>query len=193
MYKYFISFVFSFLLILGCKKEVQQQKITQKKPEMNTVINRKPYKKLNSYAKKQLESWKSFNNLSNYLKRFEKTSPNNALNNANELKDLLKEVKNNIPIADLKSPAFNARINVLENEVLRLVDMTLIPAITTSEVNTQIDKIFLVFSSVNAKINTVFEQKKLNNDINLDDFFKLDSTEIRKPKKKKSKLFEYDD
>lgn len=175
----------------SCKSKQKQQETAVKKPEMNTVINHKPYKKLNPYAEKELTDWKSFKDLSDYLNRFEKTSPSNALNNANELKNLVTDVKKNM-VDDLKTPAFNARINVLENEVLRLVDMSLIPAITPNEVNSQVDKIFLIFSNVNAKINTVYEQKKLNNDINLDDFFKLDSTDIRKPKKK-DKLLEYDD
>lgn len=191
MYKTFTLF-FCFLMLSSCKKNIEQQQAIQKKPEMNTVVTHKPYKKLTPYAAKQLDTWKDFKDLSEYLNRFENTSPSNALNNANELKSLMHDLKENFTIDDLKSSAFNARINVLENEILRLVDMSLIPAITPNEVNNQVDKIFLIFSSVNAKINTVYEQKKLNNDINLDDFFKLDSTDIRKPKKK-DKLFEYDD
>lgn len=60
--------------------------------------------------------------------------------------------------------------------------MTYIPAITAKEINAQIDKIFLVFGSVNAKINTIFNKKRLDEDFNLENFLKLDSSEIKKPR-----------
>lgn len=182
---------FAFLSFYTCSKKNEQVKNEVKKPEMSIKVKHLAPKTLNKIASKELESWKSHNDLGVFLKRFENTSPNEALSNALELKDLIKKIKENITINELNTPAFRARLNVLENEALRLADMTYIPAITPKEVNTQINKIFLVFSSLNAKINTVYNQKLFNDEIDLNSFFELDSTKITK--EKTTKLPKYDD
>ena len=94
-------------------------------------------------------------------------------------------MKDSLAIKSLKTPAFKSRMNVLENEILRLLDMNEIPAITAKEVNAQIDKMFLVFGSLNDKINTVYDQEKFNKEINLDDFFVLERDSIAKLNKNK--------
>jgi len=90
-----------------------------------------------------------------------------------------------------KTRSFKSRLHVLENEVMRLEDMSNIQAITTQEVNLQIDKIFLVFTSLNDKINTAFNQEKFEKDIDLGDFFTMDKKELiedeKLPKKKTKK------
>jgi len=50
--------------------------------------------------------------------------------------------------------------------------MTLIPSISASEVNSQVEKIMVIFGSVNDKINTVYTKKKFDKEINLDSLFK---------------------
>ena len=83
--------------------------------------------------------------LNNFLKQFNNTSPNEALNMAVELNGYIKALRDSLKIEDLKVNSLNARYNVLNNESLRLKDMTLIPAIQPEQVNAQVDKIFLVF------------------------------------------------
>lgn len=61
--------------------------------------------------------------------------------------------------------SFRTRVNVLENETLRLKDMTFIPAITANDVNTQVDKILAAFSATNSKINTIYSQLEVEQDI----------------------------
>lgn len=181
MKQYCILFCF-FLLILSCEKATQQEKVIAKKPEMSIISKHKRGFPLKQLSAKKVKDWKEYNELNNFLERFENTSPNEALSNALELKKITKRLKDSIRITDFKTDAFKARINVLENETLRLADMTYIPAITAKEINAQIDKIFLVFGSVNAKINTIFNKKRLDEDFNLENFLKLDSSEIKKPR-----------
>lgn len=181
MKQYCILFCF-FLLILSCEKATQQEKVIPKKPEMSIISKHKRRFPLKQLSAKKVKDWKEYNELNNFLERFENTSPNEALSNALELKKITKRLKDSIRITDFKTAAFKARINVLENETLRLADMTYIPAITAKEINAQIDKIFLVFGSVNAKINTIFNKKRLDKDFNLENFLKLDSSEIKKPR-----------
>lgn len=179
-------------LFISCDNTKQEAKVDIIKPEMSKVSNHNYKIILDNFSLKKVENWNEYNELTNFLKRFKSTSPNEALSNAIELKNIIKKLKDSIRINDLKTASFKARVNVLENEALCLVDMTYISAITPKEVNTQIDKIFTIYSSVNAKINTVFTKKQFNEDINLDSFFKLDTTTNvkKKPTIKKEKKLE---
>lgn len=177
MRTYFILLFTAFGLVFSCKKEVQQATKQQTKPTKSKVFTHKKPTALKVFAATEVNNWKEYHNFAEFLNRFESTSPSEALSNALELKDLSKNLKDSIRIKELKTASFKARVNTLENEALRLADMTYIPSITADEVNAQIDKIFLIFTSVNAKINTVFAKKRFDNDVDLDDFFKLDSTE----------------
>lgn len=179
MRTYFFIFLSFFGLLLSCKNDVQQEKKEQQKPAMTQVIVHKKGTNLTAYTLKKTKNWKNYNELATFLHRFETSSPNEALNNAVELKDLVKKVKDSIDHKLFKTSSFRSRLNVLENEVLRLVDMTKIPSITANEVNNQVSKTLLIFGSVNAKINAVFAQQKMEEAIDLSNFFKLDSSEIK--------------
>lgn len=133
-----------------------------------------------------ITNWPAYRNVHELLKRYEQISPNEALNNALELKDLTQTLKDSIGPKILQIPSFQARLNVLHNESLRLADMTYISAITAEEINAQVAKILVVFSSVNEKINTVFTQKKFDDEIKINAVFVgLDSTKLAQPIPKK--------
>jgi len=96
----------------------------------------------------------------------------------------------------LESPAFNARLNLLFNETLRLFDMSSIPSIKAVEVDEQVDKVLQAFSSINSKINTIILQTQLDNDVEDINFKRKEyvtKESDRKPKKNlptlKSKKF----
>lgn len=184
MSKYFLITFFSFLFILSCQKEEKKEKTQNqiKKPEMSVVVTHTPPTVLTPNSQKKVTDWKEYKEINNFLDRFNKTSPSEALSNASELKDLSKSLKDTIRVEILKTPAFKARLNVFENEALRLADMTYISAITPKEVNQQIDKILLLFESINAKIDATFLKEKLNKDIY------SDSSLSKKPSKEKKKI-----
>lgn len=182
MSKHFITLFFCVLVVFACdKKEQKEAKVITKKPEMSIAVKHTISSPLDAKTEKKIGEWKEYADVKEFLSRFENISPNQALSNALELKDLAKKLKDSIRIEELKTPAFKARVNVLENETLRLADMTYIPAITPNEVNGQVKKMFLVFGSLNAKIKAHYQQKSLDKDLNLDSFLVLDSTELRKP------------
>lgn len=184
--KYVLVIQLLLVFFLACKKQDQANVVSQKQDsKMNVVVKHKSFKTISNYATKELQNWKAYTDLSQYIKRFEKISPDNALSNATDLKKLIIDVKKQDSIPALKTRAFKARLNVLQNEVLRLYDMSLIPSITPKEVNKQVEKILFVFSSVNSKINTVFLQDQYNKEVDLDSFFQLDSTEINFKNKKR--------
>lgn len=181
MSKHFILLFFFIFIVFACKKQEEKAtKAIEKKPEMSIAVKHKASMTLDTKTEKSMGEWREYLEVKEFLSRFEKVSPNEALSNALELKDLTKKLKDSIRINELKTPAFKARVNVLENEALRLADMTYIPAITPDEVNKQVEKLFLVFGSLNAKIKAHYQQKRLDKDLNLDSFLVLDSTELRK-------------
>lgn len=74
-------------------------------------------------------------------------------------------MKDSIRPEELINLPFRTRINVLDNEALRLKDMTFIPAITANEVTAQVEKIIAAFSATNSKINTVYTQLEVEKDL----------------------------
>ena len=167
-----ISILFiSLILLWSCKKTIQNTDSTPKKTGMQIPVKRRSIDTLSNLSKKQIKEWKEYENLISYLKQFNNTSPNEALNMAVELNEYIKTLKDSLKIEDLKVNSLNARFNVLRNEALRLKDMTLIPAIQPEQVNTQIDKILLVFNSYTQKVNTIYSKKKFDEEIDLDAFF----------------------
>ena len=173
---------------LSCKKTTQVVTETVQQSDKNTVSNHSISSKVDSVYLKNINPWKEYNAFNDFIKRYEKISPYESFDNINELKELTIALEDSLNIPHLKTPAFKSRLHVLENEVLRLDDMEGIPALTSSEINSQIDKIFLIFSSVNSKINTVYNQKKFESELNIEDLFTMDKKElieIDKPSKKK--------
>lgn len=185
--KNLIIFVLFFCVFIGCKKNVQQTKENLKKPELNIATNYPKPDALNLYSEKNLSYWKEYETLASFFKIYDKISLNEALNNAIELKGLVKKLKDSIKPKILDNNAFKTRVNVLENEVLRLVDMSYIPAIKSEEINTQVLKVIEVFSSLNQKINTLYSQKRFEDAINVD-LMTIDKPSVKNKIVKKSRI-----
>lgn len=161
------SFIFLFLIFLSCKNNTTEQEPKIQKSDKNIVQNHNAALLLENISNKKVVNWKEYEQVSNNLKQFSTISANEALNNAIQLSDRVKFLKDSIRPKELLNLSFRTRINVLENEALRLKDMTFIPAITANEVHTQVDKIIAAFSATNSKINTIYSQleveKKIRN------------------------------
>ena len=166
----FIFFVLS-IFLLSCKKTIQNTDSVPKKTEMQVPVKRRSIDSLSNLSKSNVKDWKEYENLHTYLQQFNNTSPNEALNMAVELNEYIKALKDSLKVEDLKVNSLNARYNVLNNESLRLKDMTLIPAIQPEQVNAQVDKILLVFNSYTQKVNTIYSKKKFDEEIDLDAIF----------------------
>ena len=170
--RYILFVLFSFLLIASsCKKKDTQKDAPVQKTGMDAVVKHSKYTRLDEASSKEIKEWKTYFTAEKFIQQLENTSPTEALNNALELKTLTKQLKDSLTIKTLKTPAFKARTNVFENEVLRLVDMTYIPAITSKEINIQVKKVLELFGSMNHKINTVYAKKRFDKAIKLDSLF----------------------
>lgn len=154
----------------------QKQEI---KPLLSVVKNYNVAEKINPLFLQDIEGWQELKAVDNFLLRFKKVSPNEILSNALELKGLVQALKEDVKPPLFENASFNTRINILQNETLRLADMTFIPAIKATEVTAQANKIINAYSAINSKINSILLKKGFEDDIDIDiAFIGLDSTKI---------------
>lgn len=177
----------SILIILFSCKEKQEEETKNKttKPLLSVSKTHSSIKKVSFAFRKEIENWEELKSVDKFISRFQKSSPNEALSNALELKSLVKSLRDSVKPILFETASFKTRVNILYNETLRLSDMTFIPAINADEVNKQTNKIIEAFSAVNSKINTVYSKKRFEEAIKVDvKFIGLDSTKIDSVSKK---------
>ena len=175
-----ILYLFLSLFLFSCgnnKKETIKKK--QEKPKRSVGSKHIGLKNVSPEFKNEIENWQDLQTVTLFIEKFENVSPNEALINALELRDLVASLKDSEIPKFCDIPSFHARINVLYNETLRLADLTLIPAISSQEVNLQVNKTIAAFSSVNSKINTIYSKKRFEDAIDIKiDYIGIDSTLI---------------
>ena len=171
-----------FVILFSCDKKKAAVGVVQKqeiKSLLSVIKNYNVAEKVNPLFVKEIEDWEELKAVDTFLSRFKKASPNEILSNALELKELVQSLKDGIKPPLFENASFNTRVNILQNETLRLSDMTFIPAIKAEEVTMQTDKIMNAFSAVNSKVNSILLKKGFEDDIDLDiDYIGLDSTKI---------------
>lgn len=175
-----IIYIFLIAVLFSCnQKKKENQTAIHIKPELSKSVDHNHLENVAAVNQKEIENWQDLKTATTFIKKFEKVSPNEAMSNALELRDLVASLKDNEIPKIFDAPSFKARVNVLYNETLRLADITLIPAITSDEVNAQINKTIAAFSSVNSKINTVLSKKRFEEALDIDiDFIGIDSTKM---------------
>lgn len=168
------------VILFSCGNNKQETvKTAEETPKLSVPVQHISVENVKTIYQKEVENWKELKTVNSFIKKFEKVSPNEALSNALELRDLVISLKDSVKPAIFDNPPFLTRINVLHNEVLRLADLTFIPAITSEEVNLQIDKTIAAFSTVNSKINSILAKKRFEDEIDLEfDFIGIDSTQM---------------
>lgn len=119
-------------------------------------------------ARRAIADWREYKNVDEFMLKYYNISNMEALDNAKELADLVKLMKDTIRVENLKQDNVIVRFNVLHNETLRLVDMAEIPSISKEEVKEEVFKIVEIFSAVNSKINTIYKNEALQKSLEVD-------------------------
>lgn len=170
---FLIKLLFFFILfinIISCKN----REAVKKNKELNKIdsIKTKEQKDIRNIgeillpeAKKKVENWKEYQQLDELLTNFYSISPSEALDLSQELSTITQQLKDSVKIDRFKENDIGIRINVLNNMALRLYDMSTIKAIKPEEVNDEIENILNAFSSLNAKINNITNQEKLETEL----------------------------
>jgi hypothetical protein len=159
------------LLTFSCsqakKTDVSEQTIDSLGLNSN-LISTKLGELLIPTASNELANWKEYQNLDEFIESYYNISIYDALNSATELESLVKLMKDSIRVENLKNDSFKARLNVLHNETLRLVDMATISSISNDEVASEVNQILELYSSINSKINTVYKAKSIQDSLEVD-------------------------
>ena len=169
-YLYF-SLLLLFFSFSSCTKNVKNKAENSVQDSVKVSTNRIIFslaETLNPEAKKAVEDWKEYINVDDFLLRYYNISTTEALDNAEELSNLVKLMVDSVRVEKLKQLNVKARMNVLYNESLRLTDMAQISSITPQEVKQEVGNIIEVFSALNAKINTIYKAEDLQNSLEID-------------------------
>jgi hypothetical protein len=149
------------IFFISCNDGKKKSEQAFKKPQSSQIKKHEKPFKIQAKYQSEVEEWQEYEDLSVFLNQYTSISPNDALNNSRELNEISKRIVDSLKPVVFETAAFNARVNLLYNETLRLFDMSSIPAIKANEVNNHVDKILNAFSSINSKINTTLKQKEL--------------------------------
>jgi len=174
----YTKILFFFILIIGvtsCKqsdpKVLKNNSIVSDTMDIDDKIDvRSIGETLLPESKIKVENWNEYQQLDQFLTTFYSISPAEALNLSKELSTITKQLKDSVSIERFTRPDILIRINVLNNNVLRLTDMATIPSINSEEVKMEIQSILDAFSALNAKINNITTQEKLETEL---DTFKM--------------------
>ncbi|HIE46106.1 MAG TPA: hypothetical protein EYP87_08095 [Flavobacteriaceae bacterium] len=188
----------TFLLLLSCKNDSDNE---IKKVESNitkTSINNEDEKFtiqakkviLHSEAKKAIENWQEYISVSDFISKFYNTSTKEVLLNSAQFYELTSHLKDSIRLDRFKKPSLKIRLNVLNNEALRLFDMDSIPSITNKEVIHETENIINAYNALNIKINNSVKRDLLSNDLSgFNHLFETkDSLDIKPLNKQQQKL-----
>ena len=159
------------LLLFSCNTSQKVEKVTQQKDSVQVNENRivgSIGETLIPTAKKAVKHWKEYQTLDAFLIKYYNISNEEALSNAQELSELVKLMKDSMRVEKIKQLTIMARLNVLENEALRLADMATISTISKEEVKEEVAKILELYEAVNSKINTIYKVEELQNLLEVD-------------------------
>ncbi len=174
----FYIFIIAILFFSSCNSTGDIEK-TKEVAKDSIVLDDTKYRtklkvKLNVTASKAVSNWEEYQIITEFIQQYQAISTIGALGNATEISELATHLKDSVIDAKLKTPAFKTRLNILQNECLRLKDMERIPAITTEEVKIKVRDILVAYEAVNAKINSIYQVNDLKNELELDpDFEKI--------------------
>ncbi|NEW79817.1 MAG: hypothetical protein GZ086_10425 [Gelidibacter sp.] len=170
--KYIIPFLLIILLTgFSCNKNKNAQEVSEKSDSLKLDENRIEIKigeTLIPEAKAEMDNWKEYQLVDELLLKYYSITTLEALSNAEELSRLVKMMKDSIKIEKLQKPNIIARINVLENETLRLADMATISSISKEEVKEEVSNIVAIYSAMNSKINTIYQSESIQNALEVD-------------------------
>ncbi len=170
MYK--IIIIILAIFVISCNKDsaielnnsADNQVVTSKKTDEDFTIKTKKIA-LHSKAKKVVEEWQEYQSVAEFIPKFYKTSTKEALINANLFYELTTYLKDSIRVDLFKTPSVKIRLNVLNNEALRLFDMDSIPNITNKEVIHETKNIVNAFNALNIKINNEVNKNLITKDL----------------------------
>ncbi len=156
MIKKFVLVAISIFLI-GCKKNVNETQLeaaSTKNDSLTKTYSQTVY--LTDIARKEIKEWSQYEEFENIISQYYNTTPSKAMLLSKDLSDIIVKIKDSIKIDKINRPDVIARFNILNNEALRLNDMSTINTITAEETIEKIENIVYAYESIISKINQVY-------------------------------------
>lgn len=171
-----MKFIHSILLLIlfvgvSCKFDTKEEDSSKKTDSLAVISNRISNsigETLIPSALEEVKNWKEYEEVDKFMLQFYSITPTEALSNAKELSTLVGQMKDSIRVEKFKELSVVSRLNVLHNQTLRLADMATISTITNEEVKDEVEKIVLLYSSLNSKINTIYKSEEIQNNLEFD-------------------------
>jgi len=164
--RYLYFYLLLILSLLSCQSEQKSKnnKLKNNKQKEVTFKISEPLV-LSKEATTLVSNWKEYQNFKNLFSQYKNTTPSEAFSNAKELNTLAEQLKDSIRNKSLKTIPFNARLDVLQNETLRLKDMIDIPNLKNADIKEQIIKILGAYDATIAKLNNLAVQTKIEKEL----------------------------
>ncbi|MCF6351086.1 MAG: hypothetical protein L3J23_08690 [Flavobacteriaceae bacterium] len=187
-----LIFYFLFFILISCKKEktnnITTKEITQEEEKEEKINSEQSIIHLNIIAKQVVKNWQEYQNVAEFIPKYYKTTTKESLFNSQRLVELTQQLKDTIRVKNFDKPSFRTRLNVLNNEALRLADMDSISSITNLEIIQENKNIINAFEAIKAKINTLVNKEKLENDLKEFDYLFVNKDTIEEKTNKKTTL-----
>lgn len=162
--KIYIVFIIIFTIV-SCNNSKKELAPEQKSKPANHTKTKNAIIDLTPKAKKLTQNWIEYQNINEYIQQYKEISITNSLLNAKRLAELTQQLKDSIRVEKLNNSSVKIRLNVLNNEALRLADMATINQITEKEVIIENKNILNAYSALNIKINNIVSQENINSQL----------------------------
>jgi hypothetical protein len=165
-----LKFLFIVILLLSfsCKKNKSEEDaffFEKVKDTIQRNYTLKITENLLPQAQELTKDWEEYRKVEEFLETNQKTNAEETLFNAEELARLTQELKDSIRIEIFQTPDYKIRLNVINNEALRLKDMSSIPNLSANEVLSEYQKVFEAFNALNSKLNNNVSKEKINKEL----------------------------
>lgn len=137
---------------------------------------------LSKISRDELKDWQEFEEVDDFIINYYNISVSDALSLSSELNDLVTLMKDSVRVEKINVPTISARLNVLQNETLRLRDMSNISSITSEEVTQEVQTILEVYGSFLSKVNTIYRAEQLQKALEFDTETPVNKDQIGRPK-----------
>ena len=151
------------VLFFSCNKKQENSELTIVKVDDSLLIKEKDITKLqytdyilDERTENTIVTWVEYSQLQDAVNKVKKGDFSLFKNNDNEFQDLLKNLKQNIPL-EVNTASILARITVIETKIYKLESLSKLSTTTKPEL-LEITKEFLVaFSNLNLQLNKKLE------------------------------------
>lgn len=163
----FLSLLLVFVIVFSCKKNQDTLEVVSDKPTDSLTIKKKDIAKirytdyiLDTRTEDALVVWDAYTQLQTLIDNLKKADLTAFRNNKKEIKELLLNLKQNIPM-EVNSPSILSRITALETKILKFESLVNLSTTGKKELLKNIEDILIAFSNLKLQMNKKIESDNI--------------------------------